>query len=212
MHISAAEFLFWLCLGIPAYVYFGYPALLASGFLAKRKPLHKQRCQPSISVVVAAFNEEKVIEEKITNLLASNYPRSKIEILIGDDGSTDRTREIVGRYKARDVRLITGEERRGKSAIQNDAVTAAAGSILVFSDADCLISPDTLQDVVDNFADPGVGLVTGTAAFVNSNETEVTRNENLYSRYEKWIRQQESDRGLLAAASGSFFALRRSLF
>lgn len=212
MHISISAFVFWFSLAIPAYVYFGYPALLATGFLAKCKPVYKGLCQPLVSVVVAAFNEEKVIEEKIANLVASNYPKDRLEILIGDDGSTDRTGEIVGRHTDSRVRLIAGESRRGKSSIQNDAVMAASGSILVFSDADCMISSDALQDVVNNFADSKVGLVTGTAAFINSNETEVTRNENVYSRYEKWIRQRESDQGLLAAASGSFFAMRRALW
>jgi len=212
MHISPAAPIFWICLAIPAYVYFGYPALLASGFLARRKPVYRQRIQPMVSIIVAAHNEESVIEGKIKNLLALTYPQDRFEILIGNDGSTDRTAEIAARYTTQRVQVITSEVRRGKSSIQNEAVMAASGEILVFTDADCLVSPDTLQHAVDNFADPNVGLVTGTAAFSNSSETGVSRNENLYSRYEAWIRRQESDRGLLAAASGSFFAIRRQLW
>jgi cellulose synthase/poly-beta-1,6-N-acetylglucosamine synthase-like glycosyltransferase len=209
---TAASALFGICFLVTVYVYFGYPALLASGFLARRKAIGKQPYQSTVSIIVAAFNEERVIEQKITNLFKADYPSDQMEILIGDDGSTDRTGEIVGRFAKCGVRLIRGEVRRGKSAIQNDAVMASSGSLLVFTDADCLIESGVLRDVVDNFADATVGLVTGTAAFLNSEQTEVTRNENLYSRYERWIRQQESDRGLLAAASGSLFAIRRELW
>ncbi len=212
MHIFPAVLIFWICLAVPAYVYFGYPALLASGLLARRKPIRRQRIQPMVSIIVAAHNEERAIEEKIENLLKLTYPQDRLEILIGDDGSTDRTAEIVERYANHGVRLVSGKIRRGKSSMQNDAVVACSGEILVFSDADCLVSPDTLQNAVDNFYDLKIGLVTGTAVFFNSKESGVSQNENLYSRYEAWIRRQESERGLLAAASGSFFAMRRELW
>jgi cellulose synthase/poly-beta-1,6-N-acetylglucosamine synthase-like glycosyltransferase len=211
MH-SIVTWVFWLSLGVTAYVYFGYPALLASGLLSSRKGWHRRRIQPTISVIVAAYNEEAAIEHKIKNLLTCDYPADRLEIVIGSDGSTDRTEEIVEQYAGRGVRLVKGGSRRGKSAIQNDAVATASGSILVFTDADCLITAGTLQQAIDNFADPGVGLVTGTAAFANSDESAITRNEGLYARYEAWIRQQESERQLLAAASGSFFAIRRKLW
>ena len=211
MH-SLAAWIFWISFAVTVYVYFGYPLLLGAGLLAPRKGWRRRRIDPFVSIIVAAYNEEAVIEDKIENLLGSDYPLERFEILVGSDGSTDRTEEIVESYAGRGVRLVKGVSRRGKSSIQNAAAAQALGSILVFTDADCLIYPSTLRGAMENFADPAVGLVTGTAAFANSDESAITRNEGLYSRYEAWIRRQESERQLLAAASGSFFAIRRELW
>jgi len=209
---SLAAWIFWISFAVTAYVYFGYPLLLGSGMLARRKLWRRREIRPFVSIIVAAYNEERAIEDKLENLLASDYPADRFEIIVGSDGSTDLTEEIVKRYAGRGVRLVRSGSRRGKSAIQNDAAGQAWGSILVFTDADCLVYSTTLRGAIENFADPSVGLVTGTAAFANSDESAVTQNEGLYARYEAWIRREESERQLLAAASGSFFAIRRELW
>ena len=197
-----------------AYVYFGYPALLRAGAFGKPRESRHAGLNPlpSVSVIVPAHNEEASIAAKIENLLASGYPPERLEVLIGSDGSSDRTEDIVRRFASQGVGLVSFPQQHGKSAIQNGLVALASGKILVFTDADCTFARGTLTALIDRFADPAVGLVTGRPVFDNPSETGVTHNEGLYLRYETWLRQQESARGLLALASGSLFAIRRELW
>ena len=199
-----------------SYVYAGYPLVLASGLLGRRRPTAPAGDTtvglPSLSIIVAAHNEESAIEAKIQNIFASDYPRERLEILVGSDGSSDRTEEIVRNYSGDGVGLISFPMQQGKSAIQNGLVAAASGEVLVFTDADCEFGPLALRALVTHFDDPEVGLVTGAPAYANEHENSVTANEGVYLRYETWLRRQESERGLLAMASGSLFAVRHSLW
>lgn len=214
--------LFWFCFAVIAYVYVGYPLLLwldAFGRPTQRGNTHFDRSYigatgglPLLSIVVAAHNEETAIEAKILNLLASDYPRERLEILVGSDGSSDRTEEIVRRHRQDGVGLISFPKQQGKSAMQNGLAAAASGEILVFTDADCTSDCSALGLLVENFADPQVGLVTGAPRYANAGETSITRNESAYLGYESWIRGQESRRDLLTMASGSLFAMRRRLW
>jgi len=211
----ALRTVFWTSAAVVTYVYFGYPLLLRVGLFGRRKPLDLAGIPaqpPMVSVIIAARNEESAIEAKLKNLLSSSYPRERIQILVGSDGSSDRTEEIVRPLASEGVGLISFPIHQGKSAMQNRLVAAASGSILVFTDADCLLSHNAISEIVENFSDPTVGLVTGRPMYVNRSETDVTENEYTYLRYETWLREQESARGILAMASGSFFALRRSLW
>lgn len=207
-----ASLLFWACFWIVAAVYLGYPIALAAGLLGWRKSHIRGDSYQLVSVIIAAHNEEACIEAKIKNVLASGYPREKIEILIGSDGSSDRTEEIARRYERDGVGLISFPQQHGKSAMQNGLVAVSNGSVLVFTDADCFVSPGTLRRVLSHFADAKVGLVTARPQYSNVAETRISENEGAYLRYETWLRCQESDRGLLTMASGSFFAMRRSLW
>lgn len=203
---------FWACFAFIIYVYFVYPILLVSGVLGRRKPLLRGKGRVRVSFIIPAFNEESAIEQKLLNLMELDYPRELTEILVGSDGSTDHTEEIVRKYAPEGVQLVAHPVQRGKSAVQNDLVTRSSGKILVFTDADCLLGRDALSKVIEDFANPQVGLVTARPSYVNAAETDVTRNENIYLRYESWLRNEESNRGLLAQASGSLFAMRRSLW
>lgn len=164
---------------------------------------------PLVSVIVAAHNEESVIRAKIENVLASDYPREQLELLIGSDGSSDRTDQIVQQYAQEGVGLVSFPQQQGKSAIQNGLVALASGSTLVFTDADCAFEPAALRIIVETLSRPSVGLVSATPKYVNCADSAVTENEGVYLKYESWIRREESGRGLLAMASGSLFALRR---
>jgi cellulose synthase/poly-beta-1,6-N-acetylglucosamine synthase-like glycosyltransferase len=203
---------FWLAFGIVVYVYFGYPLLLKLNLLGRFRPWLRVTTQPLVSVIIPAHNEESMIEAKIRSLLASDYPRKQIEILIGSDGSSDATEEIVRRYSNDGVALLSFPHHQGKSAIQNALVAASSGDILVFTDADCMLPSGALSHLVENFGDERIGLVTGSPRYHNCGETNITQNESHYLRYETWLRAQESNRGLLTVASGSLFALRRSLW
>src|SRR5215471_15064407 len=204
--------LFWLCFSLVVFVYLGYPLLLAFGVLGRRRPIRKYPAVPFISIIVPAHNEEKNIRSKIQNLLEQDYPRDKLEIFIGNDGSTDRTAEMVGEFCEPDIRLVNAYTQHGKSAIQNLLVGASRGDIVVFTDADCMLPLHALRVLVEAFGDEQVGLVTNCATMVNENETPVAESEGLYWKYERWLRAQESERGLLAMASGSLFAMRRELW
>jgi cellulose synthase/poly-beta-1,6-N-acetylglucosamine synthase-like glycosyltransferase len=203
---------FWICACLVLYVYVGYPLLLAGGFLGRKKPVRWNSIYPSLSVLIPAHNEEKAIRAKLVNLLSQRYPREKLQITVGDDGSTDATARMVSEFAPHGVQLVRGNRPQGKSVIQNALVPAATGEILVFTDADCFLPVDALQTIVENFADPEVGLVTNCATIQNQGETSTVEGEGLYWRYERWLRKEESDRGLLAMASGSLFAMRRALW
>jgi cellulose synthase/poly-beta-1,6-N-acetylglucosamine synthase-like glycosyltransferase len=204
--------LFWICVSVILYVYAGYPLLLALGLLGEKRPIRKGQILPSLSIIVPAHNEERCIRSKLLNLLSQDYPRDKVQILVGNDGSTDRTAEIVAEFMHQGVQSVSSSEAMGKSAIQNSLVSRASGEILVFTDADCFLPTDGLRTMVQSFVDLQVGLVTNCASFLNDGETPTVEGESLYWRYERWLRNEESDRKLLAMASGSLFAMRRSLW
>lgn len=201
---------FWVSASVIAYIYAGYPLLLATGVLARRKPVQRGPIRPKLSVIIAAHNEESVIAAKLANVAAFAYPLELVEVLVGADGCSDRTAAIV---RGRDwAVLYEGATQCGKSAVQNELVNRSSGDILLFTDADCFAAPDAVSTVIENFADPTVGVVTARPIYRNEGENNVTNNEGLYLRYESWLQWQESSRGLLAMASGSFFAIRRNLW
>jgi glycosyltransferase involved in cell wall biosynthesis len=206
--------LFWAFFAIVTWVYFGYPLALACGLCGKPiAPLAvPESSLPNISVIVPAHNEEVAIEAKQRNLLDLDYPPECVEILVGSDGSSDRTQEIAEGFCDQGVTLISFPQQRGKSAIQNGLAAVSSGSILVFTDADCFVARDAVRRLVRLFNDPRVGLVTAAPRYASSGESGVAANESLYLRYETWLRRMESQRGLLAMASGSLFAIRRSLW
>src|SRR5690348_9607705 len=129
--------LFVLCLSLIIYVYFGYPLLLRFGALGKAQLFAAGNAQPGVSIIVPAHNEESQIEAKLINLLELHYPSDRVEILVGDDGSSDSTGEIIRRFARRGIRLVSFPQQRGKSAIQNALVAPASKEILLFTDADC---------------------------------------------------------------------------
>lgn len=208
--------LFWACLAVVLYVYCGYPVLLWCNVLGLRRPPSGNAAAieelPVVSVIIPAHNEASVITTKLENLLQLDYPEERLEIVVGSDGSTDGTEEIVSRYACRGVRLVASRKQVGKSDIQNAAVAVAKGEILLFTDADTLVSTDGLRRMMEWFRDLSVGLVTVSPMYANSGETAIAENEGLYWKYENRLRRQESDRGLLAAASGWCFAMRRALW
>lgn len=151
---------FFGALAAVAYVYFGYPALLAVRARLRPRPVRRGPVRPRISVIIAAFNEADVIERKIDDTLGNGYPTGQLEILVASDGSTDDTEPIVRRHPAEQVRLLA-LPRRGKVPALNTAAAKATGEVLVFTDADTVLEPGSLVRLVECFADPDVGGVTG---------------------------------------------------
>src|SRR5688500_13553354 len=152
---------FWLSVGAIMYAYFGYPLLIFLLARLVRKSEKIESYEPVVTLLIAAYNEESIIEEKIKNSLTLDYPRELLQILIVADGSSDITAEIVKRYDDEDVESLLQLERRGKMAAINRAVRQARGEIIVFSDANNYYRADTLRHLIRPFAQPEVGATTG---------------------------------------------------
>ncbi|RME49841.1 MAG: glycosyltransferase family 2 protein [Deltaproteobacteria bacterium] len=200
---------FWLLAGVILYTYLGYPALL--GLLASwfRRPVRKGEPLPSLTLLIAAYNEEAVIGKKLENSCSLDYPSDRLEIVVVSDGSTDRTDEIVRQFP--DVRLDRVPVRGGKTAALNHAVPRTKGEIIVFSDANPIYRPDALRKLVRAFADPEVGGVSGD---VRLSPEGVTFGEaqGLYYRYERYIQRKESELGSMIGCDGAMYAIRRECF
>lgn len=199
---------FWLAVFILFYIYFGYPLLLGLLAFVRQKPLKvDSNYLPSVSLIVAAYNEEMVIKEKIENSLELDYPKDKLEIIVFSDASTDRTDEIVKNYANRGIKLLRIEGRKGKTYCQNEAAKIAQGEILIFSDANSMYEPDAIRKLVRHFADEYVGCVSGELRYQGTVEGEKT-----YWQYDQILKKLESKVSYVVGAVGSIHAVRRELF
>ena len=196
--------LFWISLAALAWTHVLYPAFAA--LLARVAPrrLHKDDIEPSVTVVVAAYNEESVIGRRIENLLELDYPADKLRIVVSSDASSDRTEEIALQYPG--VQVISNP-RGGKVAAQDRAVRQTDGEIVAFSDANATWSPDALRKLVRAFADPDVAYVCGQLRILDA---EGGNKEGVYWRYEMVQRSAESQLGSVTGGNGSIYAVRRS--
>jgi cellulose synthase/poly-beta-1,6-N-acetylglucosamine synthase-like glycosyltransferase len=210
--ILTATIVFWLCLGVCLYVYFGYPALLWVVSRFRTKPVREADVTPRASFVVAVYNEQDVIARKIENTLALDYPAGQLEIIIASNGCTDRTNEIVQGFDDPRVRLLC-LEKPGKMEAVNQAVQMATGDLLVFTDADFMLDPHTLRLMARKFADPEVGGVSGARKPGIVRKGDATGlGEGLYVRWDKLQKVLESRIGSVYAADGLLYAIRRELY
>lgn len=205
-------FVFWATLGLIAYVYFGYPLTVAAAARLLDRRVRRAPCFPTMSVVIAAYDEGGSIEDRIHNILASEYPPDLLEVVIASDGSGDDTVAKVRAIGSDRVRALD-LPRRGKAAALADGARHAGGEILVFSDANTTFRPDALAMLARNFADPDVGGVAGHTSYVVGEDAEATgRGEDLYWRYDTWLKNRETRTGSVVSAHGGMYAVRRELF
>ncbi len=192
-----------------AHSYFLYPAVLSVLVAAGwgTEPTRSGEL-PTVSLVVAAYNEEEVIAEKIENSLELDYPDDRLEIVVFSDASTDATDEIVRSYEDRGVSLLRIEGRVGKTECQNRAVAATDGEVIVFSDANSMYEPDAIRKLVAGFGE-GVGCVAGELQYRDESEVE---GESVYWRYESRIKELESAFHSTVTGNGSIYAVRRSAY
>jgi cellulose synthase/poly-beta-1,6-N-acetylglucosamine synthase-like glycosyltransferase len=206
--VPLAKTLFWGALGALAWTHVGYP--LAAGALARvreRRVAKDVATEPTVAVVVAAYNEEEVIERRLANLLALDYPVDRVEIVVASDASTDHTNELVEAIAAREPRVRLLEcPRGGKVAAQDRAVRETTSDVVAFSDANATWAPDALRRLVANLADPDVAYVCGR---LRLEEPEGSNREGLYWRYELWLRERESRLGSITGGNGAIYALNR---
>jgi hypothetical protein len=161
---------------------------------------------PTVSLIVAAYNEEAVIADKVANALALDWPRERLEIVVAVDGGADATAE---RARAAGADRVLELPRGGKVRVQDAAVAASSGELLAFSDANAAWEPGALRALLAPFADPAVGYVCGQVRFVND---AGTNQEGLYWRYEMWLREHESALASVTAGNGAIYALRREAY
>lgn len=205
--------LFWLCffLIVFHYVLFGLLVVIASKVLNRKHKVDNDY-YPTVSFIVAAYNEEKVIREKILNDLELDYPKEKIELIIVSDGSSDSTPSIVEEYKEYGVVSLHKIEREGKIAALNRAVLLAKNEILVFSDANSLFNKNAIRKLVRHFTDPSIGGVCGRKAIIDNEQRVASKGDYLYWLYESSLKQAESKLGSVPTADGEIFAMRKSLY
>jgi cellulose synthase/poly-beta-1,6-N-acetylglucosamine synthase-like glycosyltransferase len=211
-----ARLLFWISAGFPVYIYIGYPILLWGLQAIFRPSPRRPSVEPSVSLLVAAYNEAAVIADKIRNSLALDYPPDKLEIVIASDGSKDATAEIVRSFAGGEsggrVRLLNFEENRGKTAVLNEAVPELHGEIVAFSDASSMLAGDSIRKLVQSFSDPHVGAASGVYRLLKTDQARLGSQENLYWRYETFLKVQEAKLGAFTGAHGSLYAIRRELY
>jgi cellulose synthase/poly-beta-1,6-N-acetylglucosamine synthase-like glycosyltransferase len=195
---------FWVSLGALVWTHVAYPAFaLLLARVAPRKVRAADQ-EPTVTVIVAAYNEETVIARRVENLLELDYPQEKLQIVVTSDASTDRTEEIALQYPG--VAVIANP-RGGKVAAQDRAVRQTEGEILAFSDANATWSPDALRQLVRAFADPDVAYVCGQLRILHA---DGSNREGLYWRYEMGVRGAESRLGSVTGGNGSIYAVRRT--
>lgn len=202
--------LFCCCAGVIVYSYLGYPLLLY--FLSigrKRKPGFTPGEEPSVSIIIAAYNEEAVIELKLKNTLALDYPSSKLQIIVAAQGSTDDTSTVATSFG--NVLVLHEKERKGKAAAINEAIKHAVHPVVVLTDANTLLSVETLKHLIAPFTDVKTGAVAGEKKVISVDGTAVS-GEGLYWKYESWLKQQETRFYTVVGAAGELFALRKELF
>jgi cellulose synthase/poly-beta-1,6-N-acetylglucosamine synthase-like glycosyltransferase len=193
-----------------AYTYAGYPAVIFLLGRAIGRPVRKRDdITPKVSIIIAAFNEERDIAAKLENTLSLDYPKNHLEIMVASDCCTDSTDDIVNSYAQHGIQLVRQPKRLGKTSAQNQAARISTGEIILFSDATTRYELDTVRKVVRGFADPAVGCVTGRVVYVDPGATAVGRGMRSYWGYESFLRQCESLCGGLIGVCGCLYAVRR---
>ncbi|WP_417518026.1 glycosyltransferase family 2 protein [Marinobacter sp.] len=202
-----------LCLAVPVYVYFGYPAILWLLTRGLPETTHRRSDQtPSVALIISCYNEADVIREKLQNALQLDYPQELLQIIVVSDGSDDGTDEAVKEFENDRIILIRQEGRLGKTMGINLAMEQITADITVFSDANAMYASDAISKLVRNFADLDVGYVVGAALYTDGNEGASARNENLYWRYELAIKAMESRLHSVVGGDGAIYAIRTKLW
>jgi cellulose synthase/poly-beta-1,6-N-acetylglucosamine synthase-like glycosyltransferase len=209
---TAATLIFWLSAAALFYTYAGYPLLLLLVSTIRPQRIKRHLFQPSVSIIITAYNEERALAAKLGNTLALDYPPELLEIIVASDCSTDRTDAITRDFAGRGVRLHRQAERLGKTSAQNAAVESSRGEIIVFSDATSMYKPDVLRSMLSNFADAEVGCVAGRLVYVDAANSRIGHGPRSYWSYESFLKKHESRAGSLIGASGCLYAVRKSAY
>ncbi|MCP4023525.1 MAG: glycosyltransferase, partial [Desulfobacteraceae bacterium] len=210
-----SEFLFWISITALFYVYFGYylTLKLLYAFIQPTNTLIKKTAAPvfpQVSVVIAAFNEEKNIAARIKNLLEQDYP-GQMEIIVASDGSNDNTVSISSQFKKFGVKVLDFKENRGRAKVHNDAIEDAAGDIVVTTDAETIFEKNFITQITAPFQDSRVGCTVGRLYFWDK-KSGIAKAEGLYWKWEVRTRILQDKLGVLMTGTGACTAFRKILF
>jgi cellulose synthase/poly-beta-1,6-N-acetylglucosamine synthase-like glycosyltransferase len=209
-----AEIVFWGSVALTFYAYVAYPALI--WFLARVMRPRRQHSAtqpgqwPFVSLVIAAYREEKVILERLQNACSIDYPADRLEIIVGCDGSEDLTGDLVHSFNDPRVRLIQFPQRRGKASVLNDCIPQADGDLIVLSDANTMMEPESVKILVSHFQDPEVGGVCGKLILVDP--TTGDNVDGIYWKFENFLKSCEARFGALLGFNGAIYAIRKELY
>ena len=203
--------IFWISLILLAYTFIGYPLIIKvlAEVIGKGTRFNGEYL-PAVSIILSVYNEEEVIERKIANVTALDYPADKLEFIIVSDCCSDRTDELIRLHENDRIRLLVQTERSGKTKNLNRGVAEARGEIMVFTDANAMFDRDAVKKMVRHFADPDVGLVSGKSVYFDA--TGAVTSGGAYRRYEDFIKESESRIGGIIGADGAIYALRKSCY
>jgi poly-beta-1,6-N-acetyl-D-glucosamine synthase len=208
------EIIFWLLLGITFYAYLGYGILI--WFMVKIKAVFTKKKQfdqdflPEVTILVAAYNEQDCIEDKIKNSLAIDYPKDKLKIVFVTDGSTDKTAEIISQYA--DIQLFNKDGRSGKMAAINRVMPLIDTPITIFSDANAMLNTESVREIVKHFSDEKVGVVAGEKRIMKTSGKTAEVGEGIYWKYESFLKKLDSELYSAVGAAGELYAIRTELF
>ncbi len=205
------QLLFWASLFLIISSYLGYPLFLVILTLFIKKPYEKKDIEPSVTLLIPAHNEERVIKNKIENTLTLDYPKNKLEVIIILDECTDKTKDILSSYIKDNIKIIEQKPRKGKMAALNMAIAKASGEIILFSDANSIYKKDVIRKIIRNFKDARIGCVCGELRYKNSPDGD-KEVEGVYWKYERFLKIRESLLQSLLVVNGSIYAIRKELF
>jgi poly-beta-1,6-N-acetyl-D-glucosamine synthase len=211
LNLDVRLWAFWISAMLVVYTYLGYPLWLRLRRIWRMRPVHTAPHFPTISIVMAVRNEQEVLQSKLANLRQLNYPVEKCEIVVVSDGSTDQTEALLQTEPKDRLRAIAISEHVGKAEALNRAVREARGEIIVFTDARQMLEAESVRIMMENFADPEVGCVSGELMLGSPVDPRALRGVGLYWKLERTIRQWESLTGSVVGATGAFYAARREL-
>ncbi len=212
--MSVAKTLFIVSKAVLIYIYIGYPLLCLLLSKIKSSKYKIDDITPSVTIIIAAYNEEDFIVETVQNKLSLDYPSDKLEIIVVSDASSDDTDTLVTSIAEQNSRVIflRQQNRRGKTAALNTAAEVATGEILVFSDANSIYNKSTLLNLVKPFADSSVGYVTGKMVYNVSEGSASGDGCSSYMKYENRLREIESNFGSVVGVDGGIDAVRKQLY
>ena len=201
--MTAVAVVFWVSAAALLWTHIAYPLAASALARVRGRPVRGGDALPTVTVIIAAHNEESVIARRVENLRGLDYPSDRLEIVVTSDGSTDATEELAARAGAR----VVTNPRGGKVAAQNHAVREASSEVVAFTDANSTWAPDALRRLVRGFSDPDVAYVCGR---LNVQADDGRNKEGLYWRYELGVRAAESLIDSVTGGNGSIYAVRRS--
>ncbi len=205
---------FWISLVALFYIYLGYPLLVAILARLRGQPVQKSPWDGTFSILISAHNEAENLPQKITSILASGAVDRVEEIVIALDGSDDATGQVIRDLNCGLIRLVEFSERRGKAAVLNEVLPTCKAEIVVLMDARQPVHPKAFTELLSNFSDSSVGVVSGELVFQKpgSEFTDPEKGVDAYWRYEKYIRKQESRFRSVPGATGALYAIRKEYF